>query len=192
MPKLPVGYSLTEPLTGSPEPRVRVRGRDAAAGPGGGAAPRASVAPPPYFPPGESQDSFPRQYPAPPDQGATGCSGIGGRMGTDLPRLESIIMRDDTDRRAWDGGWGQARGSGVESAAMAQSAPTYTSYPGGIAALPGCPSTVAWSPRSSRRSRVVTDQAASGLRLLVAVLPRAWPHREQCSAGIAAGSLVRV
>jgi hypothetical protein len=50
----PVGYGLTGSVAGGPEPRVRVLGRNTAAGPGGGAAPRgASVAPPPLFPPVE-------------------------------------------------------------------------------------------------------------------------------------------
>lgn len=35
----PVGYCLTRSVAGGPEPRVRVRGRSTAAGPGGGAAP---------------------------------------------------------------------------------------------------------------------------------------------------------
>jgi hypothetical protein len=50
----PVGYGLTGSTAGGPEPRVRVRGRTTAAGPGGGAASQgASVAPPPLFPPVE-------------------------------------------------------------------------------------------------------------------------------------------
>lgn len=50
----PVAYGLTGSVAGGPEPRVRVRGRNTAAGPGGGAAPwGASVAPPPLFPPVE-------------------------------------------------------------------------------------------------------------------------------------------
>jgi hypothetical protein len=47
----PVGYGLTGSVAGGPEPRVGVRGRSTAAGPGGGAALwGASVAPPPLFP----------------------------------------------------------------------------------------------------------------------------------------------
>ncbi len=47
----PVGYGLAGSVAGGPEPRVR--GRTRAAGSGGAAPWRASVAPPPVFPPVE-------------------------------------------------------------------------------------------------------------------------------------------
>jgi hypothetical protein len=46
----PVGETQTESMTGGSEPEVRVRGRNTAAGPSGGAAPdEISAAPPPLF-----------------------------------------------------------------------------------------------------------------------------------------------